>query len=204
MEIWADVKNYEGIYIISNLGKIKKLERVVLRKNGRQCYISPEDKAATITPKGYLRVRLQKNKKSKHFFVHRLVADAFLEKPIGATQVNHKNGIKTDNRVENLEWVTRQENMEHRNADDSVQEMMHLNGLKAKEWNLKNTAKAVASYDFEGNLIKEYPSLISAERDAGINRKYIRACLNGERLSAGGRIWKRIEGSTTIPKGSRA
>lgn len=153
---------------------------------------------------GYLRMEMWLDGHRKGMLVHRMVALCYLDNPLKLPEVNHKNKIKTDNRVENLEWVTRQENMEHRNADDSVQEMMHLNGLKAKEWNLKNTAKAVASYDFEGNLIKEYPSLISAERDAGINRKYIRACLNGERLSAGGRIWKRIEGSTTIPKGSRA
>ena len=79
---------------------------------------------------------------------------------------------------------------------------MHQLGLRAKEWNLKHTAKPVASYDFDGNLLKVYPSLISAEREAGINRKYIRACLRGERLSAGGRVWRSVEGSTTISEES--
>lgn len=150
---------------------------------------------------GYLRLEIWLDGHKKGMLTHRMVALCYLENPLNLSEVNHKNKIKTDNRVENLEWVT---HMDHRNADESIQETMYLNGLKAKEWNLKNTAKPVASYDFDGNLIKIYPSLISAERDAGINRKYIRACLNGQRLSAGGRIWKKIEGSTTISEESRA
>lgn len=184
MEIWADVKNYEGIYIISNLGNIKKLERVVLRKNGRRCYISPEDKIATITPKGYLRVRLQKNKKSKHFFVHRLVADAFLEKPIGATQVNHKNGIKTDNRVENLEWVSASENLLH-SYRCLGRKPATLGKFGKNNYNCKILLQIK-----NGEIVAEFFGANEAYLKTGICIDSIRKVCAKKRKSAGGYSWE--------------
>ncbi len=190
METWKIMELYPK-YEVSTEGRVRnsKTHRIYMQWLGKD---------------GYLRMEMWVDGHKKGMLVHRIVALCYLENPLNLPEVNHKNKIKTDNRIENLEWVTRQENMNHRNADSQMQEQMRLNGLKAKEWNLKNTAKSVASYDLEGNLLKIYPSLISAERDAGINRKYIRACLKGERLTAGGRLWKRIEGSTTISEESRA
>lgn len=190
METWKTMELYPK-YQVSTEGRVRNTET-------HKIY------AQWLGKDGYLRMEMWLNGHKQGMLVHRVVALCYLDNPLNLPEVNHKNKIKTDNRVENLEWVTRQENMDHRNNDDETQEMMRLNGLKAKEWNLKNTAKPVASYDFDGNLIKIYPSLISAEKDAGVNRKYIRACLAGERLSAGGRIWKKIEGSTTIPEGNKA
>lgn len=188
METWKTMELYPK-YQVSTEGKIRNAEthRIYAQWLGKD---------------GYLRMEMWLDGKRKGMLVHRMVALCYLENPLNLPEVNHKNKIKSDNRVENLEWVTRQENMDHRNADPKIQEQMHQLGLRAKEWNLKHTAKPVASYDLDGNLLKVYPSLISAERDAGINRKYIRACLKGERLSAGGRIWRKIEGSTTISEES--
>lgn len=76
--------------------------------------------------------------------------------------------------------------MAHRNQDLEIQQKMKENGKRLAELSLKKKAKPVACYDLDGNLIKQYPSLISAERGAGVNRKYIRACLKGERQTAGG------------------
>lgn len=102
-EIFKPVSEYEGLYEISNLGRIKSLPRlgsprITIMK------LSNDDK-------GYPQTALTKNKKSKTFKVHRLVATAFLND--GGESINHKNGIKTDNRVENLEWCSRSYNVQH-------------------------------------------------------------------------------------------
>lgn len=97
-EIWKDIKNYEGLYKISNLGQVKSLTRNIILKTAT-------DK------KGYLRVSLCKNCKDKYYRIHRLVLQAFIGN--SDLQCNHINGIKNDNRLENLEWVTSSENMKH-------------------------------------------------------------------------------------------
>lgn len=185
METWKAMELYPK-YEVSTEGRVRNAET-------HRIYSQWLDRG------GYLRMEMWLgNGKRIKMAVHRVVAMCYLDNPLNLPEVNHKNKIKTDNRPENLEWVTRQQNMDHRNADEAIQQQMHESGLRLKEWNLKHTAKPVASYDLDGNLIKIYPSLISAEREAGINRKYIRACLKGERQTAGGRIWKKVEGSTTI------
>ena len=185
METWKAMELYPK-YEVSTEGRVRNSET-------HRIY------AQQLTRQGYLRMDTWIDGKRGSMFVHRMVAMCYLPNPHNLPEVNHKNKIKTDNRPENLEWVTRQQNMDHRNADPKVQEQMREIGRRNGALHAQQTAKPVACYDLEGNLLKIYPSLISAERDAGINRKYIRACLKGERQSAGGRIWKKVEGSTTIP-----
>ena len=98
-EVWKDIDGYEGLYQVSNLGRVKSIgygiERVLKpAKNSRK----------------YLTVNLHKSKKGKSFLVHRLVAQAFIPNPENKEQIDHINTIKTDNRVENLRWVTPKEN----------------------------------------------------------------------------------------------
>lgn len=101
-EVWKDINEFEGYYQVSNLGSIKSLFRYVKVKNG---FRSVPEKILTpkIDKDGYLRVVLQKDGKSRHFAVHRIVADAFVENPNNLPHINHKNENKKDNRMENLE-----------------------------------------------------------------------------------------------------
>jgi hypothetical protein len=105
-EKWRDVKGYEGIYQISNLGRVKSLSRLDKRGYKRKEIILKE----TINPRGYKYVVLQ-DKKAK--VTHRLVARSFLPNEENKKEVNHKNGNKQDNRLKNLEWVTHSENLKH-------------------------------------------------------------------------------------------
>ena len=111
-EIWKDIKDYEGLYQISNYGNVKSLPKE--RRNRRGVYIQKEKLLSlTNTSTGYKKVELVKDGKRKGFKVHRLVAQAFIPNPDEKPQVNHIDGDKTNNYVDNLEWATASENSIH-------------------------------------------------------------------------------------------
>ena len=112
-EIWKDIKGYEGTYQVSTLGRVKSVGRILSYKNHQD----REQKETVMNPyksRDYLGIVLYSCGKRKSFLVHRLVANAFIPNPDNKEEVNHKNGNKHDNRVENLEWVTHSENNLHR------------------------------------------------------------------------------------------
>lgn len=113
MEIWKDIKGYEGSYLVSNFGRVKSLNRKVLGRYGTQREIKGAILNLTPDKDGYLKVNLKKSQKGKSLRVHRLVAEAFLENSENKPQVNHINGVKNDNNISNLEWVTLSENRKH-------------------------------------------------------------------------------------------
>ena len=109
-EIWKDVVGYENIYQISNLGRVKALERPVNNRAGKRF---EKILKYRISERGYCITVLSKEAKSKKCFIHRLIAQAFIPNPENKLEINHINGIRHDNRIENLEWCTRKENMVH-------------------------------------------------------------------------------------------
>lgn len=108
-EIWKDIKGYEGLYQVSNLGRVKSLD--IVDRLGRKH--KSNIKYQNDNGNGYLIVNLKHNGKQKNHLVHRLVAEAFIENPENKKEVNHIDGDKLNNRVDNLEWVSRSENLKH-------------------------------------------------------------------------------------------
>lgn len=110
-EIWLPVKGYEGYYKISNKGRVLSERRFLIRKNGVKQFCKEQIlKARTFLNSGYFSVNLRKDKSFKHYLVHRLVAEHFLDNPSKMEQVNHKDENKLNNCVENLEWCNRSYN----------------------------------------------------------------------------------------------
>jgi len=176
-EIWKDIKGYENYYQISNKGRVRSLdttyEKIVKGKRVKCFYKGRILKPAKMK-KGYLSLRLGSylNHKEK-FLIHRLVAQAFIPNPKCKKTVNHINAIKTDNRVENLEWATHRENNVH-----AIE-----NGLR------QNSGKAVAQYS-NNKRVATYKSIKQAQIETGILDTAIGNVLKGRAKTAGGYIWK--------------
>lgn len=117
-EVWKNVKGFEGIYQVSNLGRVKRLPRYRNSKINNNTKTKLVEMLVTQyhNRSGYLRVTLQFNKKRKRFYTHRLVAEAFIENINNKPFINHINGIKDDNNSHNLEWCTASENQYHQYA----------------------------------------------------------------------------------------
>lgn len=120
MEQWRPIAGYEGLYEVSDMGNVKSLRREVRMPKGG-IRIVEEKLLVMLYLRGYQRCHLAKDGRVKNAQVHRLVAEAFIPNPENKPQVNHKNGIKTDNRASELEWATHRENEDHAT----------VNGLKA-------------------------------------------------------------------------
>lgn len=181
MEIeWKPVEGYLG-YSVSNTGLIKSEKRVVPMKNGRTKTVSERILRPSKAGNGYLRVQLGANKPE---YVHRIVANAFLARIDGYSEVNHKDEDKTNNAVSNLEWVTHLENVNYgtRNSRCAVDNIRRM--------------KSVAAYH-DGQIAERYSSIREAER-AGYCRRGIQLCLNGKRKTYKGFSW---ELPNELPKG---
>lgn len=110
-EIWKDIKGYEGLYQVSNLGRVKSLDKKIDDYRGKEVRLI-KGKIMNTTDNGhnYLIISLTKNKHRKNFYVHRLVAQHFIENPNGYSEVNHKDYNKQNNVTDNLEWCDRKYN----------------------------------------------------------------------------------------------
>lgn len=168
-EVWKDIEGFEGDYQISNIGRVKALNYKGKKNNYHILSLS-------IDKVGYHQIILKK----KNFTVHRLVAMAFIPNPNEYKEINHKDGIKYNNNVENLEWCTRSHNIQH--AFDM--------GLKInKKGSESYQAKEVYKYGLDGRFLGKYGSIVEASPNDDVLRSNISACCKGKIKTAGGYIW---------------
>lgn len=164
-EIWIDIQGYEGLYQVSNLGRIKSLTYNKVRK-------------PSITNAGYEHIILSKDGKTKPHSVHRLVALAFVANPNGYKYVNHKDENKLNNKASNLEWCTAKQNLIHSNVIDSLLTASH-----------KTNEKAVLMYK-DGVLVGEFDSISKAAQAINSRQQHVTSCLYGKQNTTRGYSFK--------------
>lgn len=187
-EIWKDIKGYEGLYQISSSGNVKSLDRYIINKNGDKQFF-PEKYLTQGFNNGYLKVTLSKNNKQKTFRVHILVAKAFIPNPENKSEINHIDGNKSNNRIDNLEWNTRSENELHAYKNGLAKPSDKQKQAVAK-YAKENYSKKVIQYSLNGIFIKEWNSMHDVWRELGIRPSYICRCCKGLRNQTYGYIWK--------------
>ena len=170
-EVWKDVLHYEGLYLVSNYGRVKNA-------------ITGKFKTQSDNGHGYLKVILYKNNKGKNEYVHRLVALAFIPNPENKTTVNHLDEDKQNNYVGNLEWATQSEN-----------NSWGTRGYRQGQTLLNNrkTSYRVNQYDMDGNYLATYRSMREAERINGISNSGLYQMFSNNYSQCGGYLWSLVK-----------
>lgn len=176
-EIWKDIPGYEKLYKISSSGIVRSYDKIVRNgKYNQNRVILGRNLKYTLARGGYYTVGLTKDRKQKVYFVHRLVAITFIDNPNSYPIINHKNAVRTDNRVSNLEWCTYSYNTLY-----SFREMGRRPVNKGERGAKKShLSKEICQIDIQtGNVVK-----------TNICRSDIIRCANGKAKSAGGFKWQ--------------
>lgn len=163
-EIWCPIKGYEGVYEVSDKGRVKSL------KYGKERILKPIRNL-----NGYIQVKLRKNGDNKMCCVHRLVAQTFIPNPDNLPEVNHKDENKENNSVQNLEWCDRKYNNNYGTRNQMVS--MKL-------------SKPILQYTKSGELVREWKSATDVQRTLGYAYQHISNCCTGRYKSAYNFIWK--------------
>lgn len=164
-EIWKPIKGYEGVYEVSNFGRVRSLDRLVTNTKG----VSQRYKGRILKPQkdkdGYLYVELNKCGDSKKFRIHQIVAKCFIPNPNNFPQINHKDENPLNNHVSNIEWCHQQYNNTYGNRISKMLKTYKSNGY----------SRPVIQFDTKGNYIKEYTFLSDTKKD-GFNLHCVYQC----------------------------
>lgn len=177
-EIWKDIKDFEGLYQVSNLGRVRSLGIIFIGHNQYGNTFISSKKSTILKPyyrKEYLTVHLRKNKKSKYFLVHRLVAQAFIPNPNNYPCVNHKDENKQNNCVENLEWFTYSYNSNYGTRNQKIS---------------KNGRKPINQYTLQGEFLKKWSGIVEINQQLGFLPSGISSCCSGRYKSSNGFLWR--------------
>lgn len=178
-ELWKPVIGFEGLYEVSNLGNIRSLD---YRRTGSVHNLKPKK-----YPKGYLGINLYKDKVAYTLYIHILILSAFIENPENKPTVNHKDGITSNNRLDNLEWATYSEN--HLHAFRCLNRIPSCKGIFGSDSHL---SKKVNQLCRSGEFIKEWGSIVEAAKELNISQSHISSCCSGRVKTIGGYIWELV------------
>jgi hypothetical protein len=175
VEIWRDIKDYEGLYQVSNLGRVRSVDHYVNYKNIKKRLILGKILNLNKDNRGYYVVTLSKDNVRKNYSVHRLVAEAFIPNPDNLPTVDHIDRNRLNNNVENLRWADYK--LQQYNCDREAQ--------------AKALSKPVLQYTLDMVFVAEYPSAAEAARQTGISHTNIIGCCNSKYgyKSAGNYKW---------------
>lgn len=200
IEIWKDIPEYKGLYQVSNFGRVKSLARIIIYKDGRKKTV-PE---RILKPRkggnnDYLCVSLWINNKGNNCFVHRLVAQCFLEPIEGKDIVNHKDENKQNNHVSNLEFCNQSYNVHYgngieRNRNKHKSKKVSEETRKKMSEQRKGKPKykiriPIIQLDLQENFIREWDSATTASKELNLNKTSICMCCKGKQNQCGGHKW---------------
>lgn len=188
-EVWKPIEGTDGRYEVSNTGKVRSLD---YKQTGKTKELTPCEKVG-----GYLQLRVKINGKLKTVVIHRLVAEAFVPNPDGKPEVNHINGNKKRNYADNLEWVTRSENINHA-VKTGLREKVAVSASKRGKIWIKELhqlqKKPVIAIDIKTGQRIEFDSQQEAAESLGIQKSHITSVIKGKRKQTGGYTFIRKEG----------
>ena len=185
-EVWKDIEGYEGLYQISNLGRVKSLERNKKHSYNGIAHLK-EKILKPLNINNYQRVILRKENNPKNKFIHRLVAEAFISNPNNYPYINHKDENPKNNIVSNLEWCTHKYNMNYGTINQRRSKTEKIT-KKDKVYCYEKNCKRVLQYDLEGNFIKEWESITKAKKTLHLFK--ITEVCQKKRNKCGNYIWK--------------
>lgn len=178
MEIWKDIKEYEGLYQVSNLGRVKSLN---YKRMGKEKILKSTKR------NNYPFVVLCKDGSPQNYYIHRLVAQAFIPNPDNKPCIDHINTDRTDNRVENLRWCTQKEN-----CNNPIT-------IEKKSGENNPNIKPIIQFSKDGEFMQKWNCIASVERELNIPHSNIIKVINGDRRTAGEYKWGYADDYEKIP-----